>query len=314
MLLRCFVLLLLSAPACAQLWPKTKVEVRPGEGVGPISLGKTVADISAKYLGKVQLQEAPGTLPGSGFALFGKGDSRDLKRGILLRLHDGVKPENIYAIQVKGLRAATREGIYLGGPAAQVPKRYPDAQKDLNPFNRQPEYVLPGLTIRTLKSKVEEFVIEPKDRSRWRFTELPIVPGSKVGPFEINKPVPESAFQLLGQPTLEVKPGKTQGSGLLRWSIPGQNPNRLIEVVLHNGQAPRAIVSVRVRGVRALTDHKVKLGDTAQLVRDLYPDGREGLHSSTGGETWRVPGANFVLTDGRLKEIFVYAVPRGRNR
>lgn len=316
MLKRLVLLVLLCSPAAhAQLWSKTKVEVKPGVGIGPILLGKPLKDVSADFLGKATAQQPAGSNIGSGYALFGKGDSRDVHKGILVRLNDGKAPENVFSVQARGLRAVTALGVYLGGPASLISKRYPEAQVDTNSFTRQPEYCLPGLTIRTMKGKVDEFLVEPPEVTRWRFTELQVVPGKKVGPFEIGKAVPDSALELLGPPSVNIRPGKTPNSGLMRWSIPGQDPQRMIEVILHNGHSARAVVTVRVRGVNALTDQRVRLGDPAQVVKDYYPDGREGVGGDSGGSSWRVPGANFSLSGGRLKEMLIYAVPKpGRMR
>ncbi|MBX3166588.1 MAG: hypothetical protein KF760_04215 [Candidatus Eremiobacteraeota bacterium] len=305
----------LAVPAGAQLWRKSKVEVKAGSSAGPVFLGQPLGKATLKYLGKVSQQEAAGAEVGSGTMLFGSGDSRDLRKGFLLRLNDGVKPENVYAIQVKGIRASTREGIYLDGPANMILKKYPDAQQDINPFSRNPEFCVPGLTIRTKAGKVEEFLVESKDSQRWRFRKLTAVPGVKVGPFEVGKPVPPEAFELLGPPAVDTKPTRAPNSGLLRWAVAGQRPDRMIEVILHNGTNPRAIVSVRVRGIRAQTDRKVKLGDPSDTVKDLYPDGRPGLSEGVGSASWRVPGANFVLKDDQLHEILIYDIPKsGRTR
>ena len=306
---------MLAAPAAAQLWRKSKVEVKAGSSAGPIFLGQPLGKTTLKYLGKVSQQEAATEEVGSGTMLFGSGDSRDLRLGFLLRLNDGVKPENVSSIQVKGIRAATKEGVYLDGPASMILKKYPDAQQDINPFSRAPEFCVPGLTIRTKAGKVEEFLVESKDSQRWRFRKLTAVPGVKVGPFEVGKAVPPEAFELLGPPTVDTKPTRAPNSGLLRWAVAGQRPDRMIEVVLHNGQNPRAIVSVRIRGIRAQTDRKVKLGDPSDTVRDLYPDGRPGLSEGVDNAAWRVPGANFILRDDQLHEILIYDIPKaGRNR
>lgn len=307
-------LLLAALPAAAQLWTKTRAEVKPGQGIGPIVLGKPLGAAAQKYLGKASQSQAANDKPLSGYALYGSGDKRDLRRGILVSLHDGKDPKNVGSVKVRGIRASTREGVFLDASSQLILKKYPEAQQDLNPFTRQPEFVLPGLIIRTRAGKVEEFQVEPRESQRWRFAPLEAVPARKLGPFEMGKAVPEEAFQLLGPPTYEVKPGKTPSSGLLRWAVPGQNPHRIIEVVLHNGQSPRAVVSVKVRGVKAQTDQSVKLGDPADTVRDLYPDGREGLNDQVGAVAWRVPGANFIMKDGVLREIFVYDVPRDQRR
>jgi hypothetical protein len=309
-----FTVALLSLPAPAQLWRKSRVEVKAGEGAGPIVLGQPLSKSALKYLGKSAQQGASASEAGSGYVVFGAGDNRDLRKGFLLTLNDGVKPDHVHTIQVKGIRASTREGIYLDGPANLIAKKYPEAQQDINPFSRNPEFCLPGLIIRTKAGKVDEFVVESKDSQRWRFRQLAVVPGVRVGPFEIGKAVGPEALEQLGPPTLEVKSGKTQGSGLLRWAVAGQRPERMIEVVLHNGKNPRAVVSVRIRGIRAQTNQKVKMGDSAEAVKDLYPDGREGLSESTGGVLWRVAGANFSLKDGILKEIYVFELPPNNNR
>lgn len=304
----------LAAPLPAQLWRKSRVEIKAGVGAGPIFLGQPLSKATLKYLGKSAQQGASTSDLGSGYSVYGAGDNRDLRKGFLLTLNDGVKPDNVYTIQVKGIRASTPEGIFLDGPANLIVKTYPEAQQDTNPFSRNPEFCLPGLTIRTKAGKVDEFLIESKSNQRWRFRQMQVVPGGKVGPFEIGKAVGPEAFEQLGPPTLEVKSGKTQGSGLLRWAVAGQHPERMIEVVLHNGKNPRAVVSVRVRGIRAQTNQKVKMGDSAEAVKDLYPDGREGLSESTGGVTWRVAGANFSLKDGVLKEIYVFELPPNNTR
>ena len=306
------VALTVSVPA--QLWRKSRVQVRAGLGAGPVVLGESLSKATLKYLGKASKQGDASSEAGSGFAVFGSGDSRDLHKGFLVRFNDLVNPDNVYSVQVRGIRASTPQGIYLDGPASQIVKKYPEAQQDINPFSRQPEFVLPGLTIRTKAGKVDEFLVESKSSQRWRFHELQVVPGKQVGPFLLGKSMPPEAMEELGPPTVQVKPGKTQGSGLLRWAVAGQHPDRMIEVVLHNGRNPRAVVSVRVRGIRAQTDKKVKLGDSAEAVRDLYPDGREGISETTGGSIWRVPGAKFAIKDGVLKEIYVYDLPPDNSR
>src|SRR5690606_26195641 len=107
-------------PAPAQLWKKTRIEVKPGVSLGPIEVGKPLSSTATKYLGKPGREQTPGSEPGSGYLLFGSGDSRDLRQGILIRLHDGKDPKNVHSVQVKGLRAATREGVFLGGPVGLI--------------------------------------------------------------------------------------------------------------------------------------------------------------------------------------------------
>jgi hypothetical protein len=295
----------------AQLWRKSKVEVKAGSSVGPIFLGQPLGPATLKYLGKASQKEEATEEPGSGTVVFGTGDSRDLKKGFLVRLNDGTKPDNVYTVQVKGIRAATREGVYLDGPANMILKKYPDAQQDINPFSRNPEFCVPGLTMRTRAGKVEEFLVESKQAQRWRFTRLTVVPGIKVGPFEVGKAVPPEAIELLGEPSVDTKPTRAPNSGLMRWAVAGQHPDRMIEVVINDGTNSRAIATVRVRGIRAQTDRKVKLGDSEDTVKDLYPDGHPGLSDGVGTSSWRVQGANFILKDEQLNEIVIYELPKG---
>jgi len=119
--LACAVLALstmLAVPARAQEWGKTRLVVIPGKSVGSINLGDKLSDNTKKFLGKAT-DEEPATGKGyaSGYSLWGKGDVRDLKRGLRLRFSDGKDLDRIVSIEVAGLRASTEQGLFLGQPS-----------------------------------------------------------------------------------------------------------------------------------------------------------------------------------------------------
>ena len=301
---------LLTSPVWTQEWSKGRVIVRPGISAGPVKVGEKPSSEAQTFLGPPSKTQAPGD--GSpGYSLFGKGDARDLVKGIRLRQGDAKNPEKTTAIEIKGLRAGTEEGVFLGGSANLVSSKYPQAQRDSNVITGNTEWIIPGLTMRLKNDKISEFVIEPAVNHAWRFQDLRVVAGQSAGPLAVGKVVSPEAFKLLGEPTFQVAPGHSAYSGIIRWSLPGQTPARMIEVILHDGVRPKVITQIRLRGIAAITDREVKLGDTASAVQSLYHEGRSGLHTNVGSETWRVPGLTFVIKDGKVYEIQIYKAEGG---
>jgi hypothetical protein len=284
----------LTATGWSQEWGKTRLVVVPGKSVGSINIGEHISANTRGFLGKPTLEEVAGKAYASGFSLWGKGDSRDLKRGLRLHFSDGKDPAKVVSIEVAGLRASTEDGIFLGQPASKILKVYPEAQLDLNPVTHNPEYVIPGLIMRLQGTRLNQFVVEPLDQEAWRFYDFKVVAGKSVGPFQLGHTVSGDVYAKLGQPTMKVAPGQSENSGLLRWSLPGRDPGRKLDVVLHD-----------------VTDKQVKIGDTASVVKSIYSEGKSGLNQAIGSETWRVPGLNLILVGGKLKEMQIYRPSRG---
>ena len=133
-----------------------------------------------------------------------------------------------------------------------------------------------------------------------------VVAGQSVGPVTVGKAVPADLIEKWGPPTFQQAPKRTAFSGILRWSLPGQEPSRMIEVLMHDGVRPRVVTQVRLRGVTAMTDRQIKLGDNYTAVRQIYPQGKEGILPRIELPTWRVPGLTFVMRHDRLFEIQVF--------
>jgi len=158
--------------------------------------------------------------------------------------------------------------------------------------------------------KVVEMAVEPQKKFRWRFNPLKIVPGVSAGPFQLGKAVTPEILEKYGEPTFRQPPRSTANSGLIRWSTPGQDPSRFIELTLHDGARREAVTCIRVKGIPATTNEDVKLGDRAQLVKAVYPTGRVGLSQVAQAETWRLNGITFVLLRGRLVEMQLYPLSK----
>ena len=307
------VLLALAAgPTLAQEWAKARIVIKPGVGAGPIKVGENLSPEAKAYLGNATKTEPPNESVG-GYALFGKGDARDLVKGFRIRLGDLKNPERTTAIEVRGLRASTEEGVFLGGGTNLITAKYPQAQKDTNPYTGRPEYTIPGLVMQINNDKVSQFIIEPTSYQAWRFQDLRVIAGQSAGSITLGKVIPPEAYQLLGNPTHQVKPGHSAYSGIVRWSLAGQSPTRLIEVVLHDGIRPKVVTQIRLRGVSALTDRKIKIGDGLSAVQSVYPEGRQGIHSG-GGETWRIPGLTFVLRNGKVTDMEIYKIEGSKRK
>jgi hypothetical protein len=302
---------LLAQPGFAQEWLHSRIQVVPGKSVGPVKVGAKLSDEAKKFLG-TSAKSAPPSVDTPGFAVFGKGDSRDLSQGIRLVYSDIKHPDVVTRIDLKGLRASTADGVFLGGAASLISSKFPDAQRDQNPFSNLPEWTMPGLSCQIKGDKISEFSVEDASRSQWRFLELSVVAGQSVGPVEVGKAPPADLFKQWGPPTFEQAPKRVANSGILRWSLPGQEPERLIEILLHDGGRPRVVTQIRVRGIKTITDKQIKLGDNFSLVKQLYPQGKEGTLSRLELDTWRIPGTTFVNKNSKIYEIQIFKASRAR--
>ena len=303
-------MLVLTLPALAQDWSKTRLEVLPGIGIGAVKLGQPVPRESLKFLGEPSRTQEAGEEPGSGYLLWGQGNTRDFSKGLLVRLGEPGKKDVVTSALIRGARVATDKGLYIGATVALLRKKYPEAQLDVNPITGQSEWCIPGLIMRLKGDKVVEMAVEPFKRFRWRFNPLKIVPGVSAGPFVLGKAVPPEVLAKYGEPTFRQPPKTTANSGLIRWSTPGGDPNRFIELTLHDGARREAVTCIRVKGLPATTNEDVKLGDRAQLVKAVYPQGRTGLSTAAQSELWRLNGITFVLLRGRLVEMQLYPLAK----
>lgn len=295
--------------AGAQEWTKGRIVIKAGVGAGPVKVGEKLSPAAKTYLGPSSKSEQNSD-SSKGYTLYGKGDARDLVKGIRVVQADAKNPEKTTAIEVKGVRASTEEGVFLGGAANLITVKYPQAQRDANTFTGSPEYVIPGLIMRVKNDKISEFIVQSTSEQAWRFQDLRVTAGQSVGPIVLGKVIPPEAYKLFGEPTFKTNPGRTANSGVVRWGLPGQTPARMIEVYLHDGVNPKAVTQVRIRGVAALTDRQIKLGDSASAAQSIYQEGRTGLGSASGSETWRVPGLNLVLQNGKVVEMQIYKADR----
>ncbi|MBI3927890.1 MAG: hypothetical protein HY319_20280 [Armatimonadetes bacterium] len=310
-LLSALLVFLLATAVPAQDWSKIRIKVTPGHGAGSLLLGKPIPEAARKTLGLTNEEVPAEDGPGSGLVLWGKESSRRFLQGILVRLDDGKSRAHIHSIELKGVRALTDQGVYLGAPATAVAARYPEAQRDYDPVEQREEWYLEGLVLRMSRGRVAEMIVEPGNARPWRFTPLTVWPGKSAGPIELGKPLSKEVYRALGEPTYRRDATAGQGSGLVRWSLPGPQPARKVEAILHDGRNPQSVLAVRVKGVRAMTDRKVRLGDPVAAVRRAYPDGKLGLHEQYDTDVWKIPGLNFLLRDDRVEELFVYTAGKG---
>jgi len=170
--MRIFLLLALITvvPVLAQDWTKTRLEVLPGIGIGAVKLGQPVPkDQLTKSLGEPSRTQEPGEEPGSGYLLWGQGNSRDFSKGLLVRLGGPGKKDVVTSALIRGARVATDKGLYMGASVALLRKKYPEAQLDINPITGQAEWCIPGLIMRIKGDKVVEMAVEPQKKFRWRF-------------------------------------------------------------------------------------------------------------------------------------------------
>ena len=206
-------------------------------------------------------------------------------------------------VVLRGLRATTRDGLYLGAPVDKLKQLAPEAQKEAGPDSNSSDFLTPGLVLRVRSRQLDEMIVEPANNEGWRFEKLMVEPGVGVGPIKLGQNLSPEVFELLGEPTYKRPPERGQAnSGMVRWGTPGH----MVEVTQHNGHSPDVVTSVTVQGVRAITSRKVFLGSSQAKLTRAYPDAKEGLSEDFSTTVYKLPGIQFVLKQQRLVEMRVY--------
>ncbi|MGE0493151.1 MAG: hypothetical protein AB7S38_28325 [Vulcanimicrobiota bacterium] len=271
-------------------WDKMRLVVLPGEGLKELaSLGEPMSGEAFTLLGP-PASETPASLVWGGGAK-------------MLKIERDKENLRVTRVVLRGLRATTSEGLYLGVPVDKLKELAPEAQKEAGPDSNSSDFLTPGLVLRVRARQLDEMIIEPPNREGWRFEKLVVEPGLGVGPIKLGEKVSAEAYQLLGEPTYTRPPERGQAnSGLVRWGTPGH----MVEVTTHNGRAPDAVTSITVQGVRAITERKVFLGSSQAKLTRAYPDAKEGLSEDFSTTVYKLPGIQFVLKQQRLVEMRVY--------
>lgn len=283
-------------PAAPGDWRKARLVALPGQGLlGILRLEEPVPTDIERFLGKPDLRT-------DNLWRWGPGPADRLQKGVELALEDG----GVEKVTIRGLRAATEQGLFVGAPAAQVAVSYPEAQREAGPEPESADWLTPGLVLRIEAGKLVELVIRPKRVLGWRFQRFEVEPGLRAGPLELGRPVSKEALSLLGPPDLQ-KPARADElhSGLVRWGEP--QSERRIELTLHNGRSVEGISSITLRGVRAVTDQDVYIGGPADRLAAIAPDLQEEPSADFHTSVWKLPGLTLTARDGEIVEMKIYS-------
>lgn len=279
-------------------WQKARLKVIPGRGVGHLlELGQPVPRAVTRLLGPAEDVHKQALL-------WGEGTTTEVTRGVLVT-RDATGA--VSSIRLRGLHAITDKGVYLGAPARLLQKRYPGVEFEARPEIGVFDGFIPGLVLRVVHDKIVSMTVEPLSLRAWRFMTIKVVPGRGAGPIVLGQPLSAQAVAKLGEPDLR-RPAKqaVPDSGVVRWGSPGPRAAELIELTLGSSHSPRAITSIRLRGVHAVTGRGLAMGASAAAVHQAYPEAKEGLDEVFDGQTWKVAGMSLLLVRGRLTEIRLY--------
>jgi hypothetical protein len=128
-----------------------------------------------------------------------------------------------------------------------------------------------------------------------------IVPGKSVGPIVLGKPIPDSAYKMLGRPT-SVSPPSPGSDGLDTGSVYWEN--KLI-VKLNDGKGDNNVFQVFVISPRFSTSKGIRRGSTFSQVRKAYPSGKKG-QAMDSDFAWEIPGMSMNITNNKVDGIGVH--------
>ena len=260
-------------------WHQRKWEVTPGKGIENLVV-----------LGDKELRQA--ITPGSQPARW------EGPKGEMFALKLDAKG-TVSRIRIEGMRALTKEGLYLGAPVDLVRQAHPEAEKVFDMATGQSHFLIDGLAIYFSGGKVNAFEVETKGIQGWRFVRLTIEPGKAVGPLILGEPVSEEALARLGEP----EESKTRDRLVYRW---GAGPRSLEAIGVRKGSKVRLELVV-VRGLKVATTRGVGMGAPLAKVPRVYPEAQEGLTGKSNQKEWRIPGM-FARGATTIEEFRVFPV------
>ncbi len=158
------VTFLLSTTVLAQDWSKSRILVQPGVAAGVIKLGEPVPDNAVKLYGKPNFYTDP--KPGvegkdSGHVVYGRALDLKLRKGLLVKLNDGVDERNVYSVFLRRVRAYTSAGAYFGMDFKKVQKLYPKAKKGEDAETGFATLTIPGLVFVFENNHLAEMIVVP---------------------------------------------------------------------------------------------------------------------------------------------------------
>lgn len=149
----------------AQDWSKARILVQPGVAAGDIKLGEPVPANADQLYGKANFYTDPE--PGvagkdSGRIVYGRALGLQLRKGLLVKLNDGVSDRNVYSVYLRRVRAYTSGGAYFGMSLKKVQSLYPKAQKGKDALTGLPTLTIPGLVFVFDNHHLSEMIVVPK--------------------------------------------------------------------------------------------------------------------------------------------------------
>lgn len=157
-------LLFTSLPLHAQSWVRdTRIEVHPGRSAGAIVLGQPVSAQAQALYGPAASFTEPSPGPDgqdTGSLVFGSSDGFELRQGILVKLNDGRGDQNVNSIFLRGVRAATPQGVTMGVSLAKARRLCPGGQVGVDEMSGATTLQIPGLLMLFYDDRLAEMVVQ----------------------------------------------------------------------------------------------------------------------------------------------------------
>lgn len=142
-----------------------------------------------------------------------------------------------------------------------------------------------------------------------------VVPGKSLGPIELGKPVPKSAYQLLG-PAVgqdQVLANQSKDGAGLEWTDKKARMGEpYIRVKCHDGIKPENVYQIFWTASGPRTKAGVGVGSPLAKVQQSFPKGAwtTGMDDEA---VWKTPGLNFIF-DSKKTRVLEMHLPARENQ
>ena len=129
-------------------------------GLGPIRLGQPLPDAVIAALGQPDTHTPAGDAPDSGAYFWKHTGGGEI--GLLIKLHDGVSPENVYAVYSEFAQFRTDKGIGIGSTMQQVRQAYPDGEAGYDEYYDSDVYNTGNMQFRFYRDTVDMIYVSSR--------------------------------------------------------------------------------------------------------------------------------------------------------
>lgn len=142
-------------------------------------------------------------------------------------------------------------------------------------------------------------LVAPVWAQPWLKVPLVVVPGQRLGPIVLGKPIPPEAYKLLGNVAgrAELSKISSPDGGGVEWL----SGDLYIRVKCHDGKRPENVFQIFWTAPNVRTADGLGVGSPVAAVLKRYPGGRWTTQTLDGVPTYQTPGLDWGFDERRSR-------------